>query len=146
MSAEMTVRIDGVTATGGELPTSYNYVANPPAKSTVLAGSVSDDSAVITIPANTVWFGFIMLSAALGGVAQTSTVTVNTTDAASVPAPAVNLASLTLTTGATDTGKNDVVVTPFFHVYSATNPTSIDVSIDGAAICAVTAFGYTTPA
>jgi hypothetical protein len=146
VSAEQTVRIDGVTAANGELPTSYNYVATPPPKSTVLAGSVTDDSAAITIPANSIWFGFVVLSAALNGASQSSTITVNTTDAASVPAPSVNLASLTLTVGATDTGKNDVVSTPFFHVYSGASPTSLDVSIDGAAIVAVTAYGYVMPA
>ncbi len=141
MAAEQTVKLDGVSASGGVLPTSYQYVAVAPGPSAILAGSVEDDSAVITIPANSVWFGYISISASQTG-AGTSTVTVSTVSGTATPAPGVNLASVTLvTTTAVDAASN-TYSTPFFHVYSGPSGTALDVTIDGSASVSIEAYGY----
>lgn len=142
--AEMRVTIEGMYPTGTSLPVSItsSVPAVAPPTANILAGSVADDSAIITIPANRTWYGYVTLTGALTGASATSTVTINTTGTGVVPAPSVNLLGMTLVTGTnTDTALLDIR-TPYIYVYAGSTSAALDVTIDGAATSEATAYGY----
>lgn len=140
--AELTVRIDGVTAIDGSIPVTTTPASTAPASADILAGSVLDDSAIITIPANRIWYGSIGVQGALTGASQTSTITVNTTGTGVIPAPAVDLLALNLATGtATDAVTADTRTLNIW-VYAGSTAATLDVSIDGSGVVSSSAYGY----
>ena len=142
--AENRVTIEGMYPPGSSLPVAITN-ASPsaaPSSANILAGSVIDDSAIITIPANRIWYGWISLTAALAGASSTSTVSVNTTGTGVIPADTVNLLALTLSTGTTNDGIALDARTPYIYVYAGSTAATLDVTIDGAATNAATAYGF----
>jgi len=142
--AEQVVRIEGVAPTLGSIPVTITSTtpSTAPASSSILAGSVIDDSAIITIPANRAWYGWVSLTASLAGASQTSTVSVNTTGTGVIPADTVSLLALTLATGTTNDGIALDMRTPYIYVYAGSTAATLDVSIDGAATNTATAYGF----
>lgn len=160
MSAEQTVRIEGVVATGGSIPVAISGTIPPgsvipvaqaaPAKSSaptqanVLAGSVSDPSPIISLISGEIWYGFLQLSATLVGTSKVALITLNTNNGSAVPAPDVDLITLNLATGAA--AATDAVTatarTNYMYIY-ANADTDIACNITGdPATVSATAYGY----
>ena len=142
--AEMRVIVEGVYPPGSSLPVAITSPSPSiaPASTSVIAGSVTDDSPIITVPAGKIWYGWCSLTAALSGTSQTSTVTINTTGTGVIPAAAVDILSLTLNTGTTSDAVSQDLRTPFIYIYAGSTAATLDVTIDGAATNTATAYGF----
>lgn len=142
--SSLPIAISGTLPPGTALPVAQAApaAASAPLVANVLSGSVLDDSTIITIPANRIWYGWIALTASLAGVSQIATITVNTTGATATPANSVDLLGISLQTGVTNVGVVSETRTPYMYIYAGTSAAALDVSIDGASSSTATAYGY----
>lgn len=143
--AEKVVRIEGMWPPGATLPVTQTPSSTAPLPANIVAGSVLDDSAIITIPANRIWFGSVGLQGALAGASQTSTVTVNTTGTGVMPAPAVDLVALHMATSVTTDAVTADTRTLSIYIYAGSTDATLDVSIDGGAVISASAYGFLLP-